>query len=175
MIYSVVMPATKISIDKAKPDKLFYFVANAVIYRPLDGRCLILKRGDHEKVHAGIWAVPGGKLEWGDFDLSKPTRMNGDVIDFENAIMDLLKREIKEEAGIEVEDELQFINDVFFVRPDGIPVILVKFAMRHKSGEVVIEEGAFSDAAWVNAQEVKSYQCIEGIADEIIRTIKLFG
>ena len=80
------MPAEKISLNNAKEDKLFYFVANAVVYRESDGRCLILKRSEREKVHPGKWAVPGGKLEWEQFDLRKPTRVNGDVLDFESAV-----------------------------------------------------------------------------------------
>jgi len=36
-------------------------VANVVVYRGLDGRCLILKRHEREKVHPGKYAQPGGK------------------------------------------------------------------------------------------------------------------
>ncbi|MCH7597913.1 NUDIX domain-containing protein [Patescibacteria group bacterium] len=169
------MPAEKVSIDNAKHDKLFYFVANVVVYRESDGRCLILKRDEREKVHPGKYAVPGGKLEWKDLDLKKPTRMNGDVFDFENAIEDLLKRETLEEAGIELQDYLEYINSVAFVRPDETPVILVKFAAKYKRGEVVPEKGAFTDYAWVNEKEVKKYNCIDGIADEVAKTIKIFS
>ncbi len=167
------MPAEKISIDNAKKDKLFYFVANVVVYR--QGKCLILKRDEREKVHPGKYAVPGGKLEWKDFDITKPTRMNGDVIDFENAIEDLLKREVKEEAGIEIEDELFYINSVAFVRPDETPVVLVKLAAKYKSGEVIPEKGGFTDYAWVDEKEVLDYDCIQGIKEEVIKTIKLFS
>ena len=93
------MPAAKISLDRAKKNKLFYFVANVIIYRESDKRCLILKRDEREKVHPGKYAVPGGKLEWEDLDIAKPTRINGDVLDFENAVEDLLARETLEEAG----------------------------------------------------------------------------
>lgn len=93
------MPAEKISLDNAKQDKLFYVMANVVVYRAADQRCLILKRDPREKVHPGKYAVPGGKLEWHDLDIQKPTRMNGDVLDFENAIEDLLQREVLEEAA----------------------------------------------------------------------------
>jgi len=61
------MPAEKISINNAKINQLFYFVANVVIYRESDGRCLILKRSDDEKVHPGKYCVPGGKLDWSGF------------------------------------------------------------------------------------------------------------
>ena len=169
------MPADKISIDNAKKEKLFYFVANVVVYREEDGKCLILKRTDREKVHPGKYAVPGGKLEWKDFDLLNPTRFNGEVLDFENSVEDLLKREVLEEAGIEIQDGLTYLNSVAFVRPDETPVVLVKFAAKYKQGEVVLEEDAFDDYAWVNAEEVKNYDCILGIQEEVIRTINLFS
>ncbi|MDD5342015.1 MAG: NUDIX domain-containing protein [Patescibacteria group bacterium] len=169
------MPATKISLQKAKENKLFYFVANVVVYRESDKRCLILKRSNQEKVHPGIYCVPGGKLEWGQMDITKPTRLNGDVLDYENAVEELLVREVKEEGGVDIERDLKYINSVAFVRPDEIPVVLVKFAAKYKSGEAKPEDGAFSDYAWVNAEEVKKYECIKGIPEEIEKTIKLFS
>jgi len=57
------MKALKISLDNAKKDKLFYFVANVIIYRDSDKKCLILKRSETEKVHPNKYCVPGGKLE----------------------------------------------------------------------------------------------------------------
>ena len=168
------MPASEISIDNAKKDKLFYFVANVVVFRESDGRCLILKRSEREKVHPGKYAMPGGKLEWKDMDLAHPTRMNGDVIDFENAVEDLVARETREEAGIEIEKKLYYINSVAFVRPDGIPVILVKFAARYSRGNVTLNPHDFSDFAWVNEKEVEKYDYIKGIDEEIRNTINIF-
>lgn len=169
------MPATKISIDNAKKDKLFYVVANVVVYRDSDQKCLILKRDPRETAHPGRYAVPGGKLEWKDLDVSNPTRVNGDVLDYQDAIEKLLKRETLEEAGIEIEDLMVYINSVAFIRPDETPVILVKFAAKYKSGEVSLEEGAFTDFAWVDAEEVKNYECIDGIKEEVQKTISLFS
>jgi 8-oxo-dGTP pyrophosphatase MutT (NUDIX family) len=63
------MPAGRISLDRAKPDKLFYLVANVVIRRPEDGRYLLLQRASDEAVHGGQWCFPGGKLEWSDLDV----------------------------------------------------------------------------------------------------------
>jgi 8-oxo-dGTP pyrophosphatase MutT (NUDIX family) len=169
------MPAKKISIENAKPDKLFYFVANAVVYRESDKKCLILKRDEREKVHPGRYGMPGGKLEWSDMDIAKPTRVNGDVLDFENAVEALLKRETKEEAGIEIEDSIIYINSVAFIRPDETPVVLMKFAAKYKSGEVILEKGGFTDYAWVDAEEVKKYPCIDGVEEEVARTIRIFS
>jgi len=169
------MQAEKISLGNAKKEKLFYFVANVVIYREKDKRCLILKRDEREKVHPGKYAVVGGKLEWKDLDITQPTRINGEVLDFEDAIENLLMREVKEEAGIEIHPQLKYINSVAFIRPDETPVILVKFAAKYKSGDVVPEKGGFTDFVWVNADEVRKFSCIKGIPEEIEKTIQLFS
>ncbi len=168
------MTAKKISLESAKQDKLFYFVANVVIYRERDGRCLILKRSEREKVHPGRFAVPGGKLEWKDLPIESPTRINGEVLDFENAVENLLVREAFEEAGVEIEPNLYYINSVAFIRPDETPVVLLKVAAKYKGGEVVLEKGAFDDFAWVNEEEVKKYSCIDGVPEEVIKTIHHF-
>jgi len=168
------MSSANINIDKAKKDKLFYFVANAVIYRSSDGRCLILKRSDKEKVHPGKYCVPGGKMEWGMLNLEEPSRVNGDVLDFEDVVEDLLIKETKEEAGISISRELKYINSVAFIRPDGIPVILVKFAVKYRGGDIRLEKDSFSDCAWVNEEEVKKFNCIDGIKEEVAETIEYF-
>jgi hypothetical protein len=61
------------------------------------------------------------------------------------------------------------------VRPDGIPVVLLKFAAEYDSGKVKPEEGAFTDFAWVNNREISKYDCIEGVTDEVKTAIHLFG
>ncbi|MBI2112835.1 NUDIX hydrolase [Candidatus Woesearchaeota archaeon] len=169
------MPAEKISLDQAKPDKLFYVVANVIIYRN-DGKCLILKRHEREIVHPKKYCVPGGKLEWSNLPLDQPTRVNGDVLDYEDAVENLLFREALEESGLEIDLEkgLKYINSVAFIRPDGIPVVLVKFAVNYKKGEVRLEEGSFTDYAWVDEKEVDNYDCIEGIREEVKEVIRLF-
>ncbi len=168
------MPAEKISLQNAKENKLFYFVANVVVYREKDSRCLILKRSEHEIVHPGKYGVIGGKLEWEDLDIENPTRIHGDVLDYEAAIEKLLVREAKEEAGIETKPQLLYINSVAFIRPDKVPVVMVKFAAKYKGGKVKLQKEAFVNYAWVNAEEVKNYDCIKGITEEVATTIKNF-
>jgi len=169
------MTVSKISLDYAKSNKLFYFVASAVVYRKSDGRCLLLKRSEREKVHPGLWGVIGGKLEWENLDVKNPTRINGDVLDFEHIAEALLAREAKEEAGIKIQSQLAYLDSVAFVRPDGVPVVLVKFGAQFKLGEVVINRHDFSDFAWVNAREVRNYQTIVGISEELQKTINIFS
>jgi len=165
------MKASKISIEKAKKDKLFYFVANVVVYREEDKRCLILKRSEREIAHPGRYGVIGGKLEWQDMPVEKPDHINGDVLDYHNMIEKLLEREAIEEAGIEIYPEIRYVNSKTFIRPDEVPVVLVKFTAKYKSGDIKLEEGAFTDFAWVNAEEVGQYECIDGIPEEITQSI----
>jgi 8-oxo-dGTP pyrophosphatase MutT (NUDIX family) len=168
------MPAERIGLAQAKEDKLFYVVANVVVWRSSDGRCLVLRRSKDEKVHPGKWCVPGGKLEWADLDVKHPTRLNGEVLDFEDAVEKLLVREVREEAGIEIDPSLSYVNSVAYVRADGVPTLLIKFAARYKGGEVRTERGSFDGHAWVNAEEVKKLDCILGIPGEVAKTIGIF-
>jgi 8-oxo-dGTP pyrophosphatase MutT (NUDIX family) len=164
----------KISIEKAKTNKLFYFVANVIVYRESDGRCLILKRDEREIAHPGKFGVIGGKLEWKDMPIESPDRANGDVLHYLDSIEKLLEREAKEEANIEIYPELTYINNVSFVRPDEVPVVMIKFCAKYKSGDVILEKGAFTDYAWVNADEVDGYDCIDGIKEEVKKAISVY-
>lgn len=101
--------------------------------------------------------------------------MNGDVIDFEDAVASLGRREAKEEANIELGNDFRLLGDIVFVRPDGIPVVMLQFGAEYVGGEVKPEVGAFTEAAWVDAKEVKDYDCIDGIPEEVARTIQLFS
>lgn len=162
----------KISLDKAKPNKLFYFVVTGVIYNPKLKKCLILKRSEKEKAHPGLWGVIGGKLEWSDLENNQPTRQNFDILDWEDLIEKLLKREAKEECGLEVRG-LKYLDNVVFLRPDKKPVVCFKFGVKYKSGEVDLAP-EFDDFKWVDGKEVKTFRCIQGIDKEVAQTIDLF-
>jgi 8-oxo-dGTP pyrophosphatase MutT (NUDIX family) len=167
--------AERISTEEAKQDKLFYVVPNVIPVRE-DGRCLILKRDEREKVHPGKWATIGGKMEHADFDVTKPDSVDGDVLVFKEPTFKLLVREALEEAGVTIVKPIIEIPDTekLIIRPDGIPVRLATYAVRYGSGEVVLEEGGFTDFAWVNEEEIAEYDCIEGVPQVVIATTKLF-
>ncbi|MCP6756629.1 NUDIX domain-containing protein, partial [Klebsiella pneumoniae] len=83
---------------------------------------------ESEIVHPGKWAIPGGKLEWEDMDINNPSGKNDSVIYFQDMLEKLLHREVAEEAGIEIHDDLRYLKSIAFVRPDGVPVMFVSFA-----------------------------------------------
>lgn len=163
----------KISLAKAKKNKLFYFVITGVIYHPKLKKCLILKRSSKEIAHGGLWGVIGGKLEHQDLLNNPPTRKNFDIWDWEKLVEKLLMRESKEESGLKVFDP-KYLDSVVFLRPDNVPVVCFKFAVKYKGGRVRIAS-EFDDFAWVNSREVRKYKTIQGIDKEVAKTIKLFS
>jgi len=163
----------KISLEQAKTNKLFYFVVTGIIYHPEKRKCLIIKRSQTEKAHPGLWGVTGGKLEWEDMQNTSPSRQNHEISDWENLIDSLLFREAIEESGLVVND-MRYIDNVVYLRPDDVPVVCIKCAVKYVSGEVKIP-AEFSDFAWVDAEEVKKYKTIDGIAEEVKKTIEIFS
>ncbi|MBI4058036.1 NUDIX domain-containing protein [Candidatus Microgenomates bacterium] len=163
----------KISLEKAKKDKLFYVVVTGVIYHTRLKKCLILKRSSKEVAHPGLWGVIGGKLEWNDLKTNLITRKNFDILDWEDLVEKVVKREAKEECGLEVEG-LYYLDNVVYLRPDNVPSVAIKFATRYKRGNVKLSN-EFDDFAWVNAREVKQYKCIQGIPQEVAKAIELYS
>lgn len=163
----------KISIEKAKINKLFYFVVTGIIYHSKKNKCLILKRSEKEVAHPGLWGVVGGKLEWDDLKNNLPTRQNFDITDWEGLVEKLLKREALEESGLEVTDP-RYLDSVVFIRPDKVPVVCCKFAVKWRKGRVKVA-AEFDDFAWVDDDEVKKYKTIQGIDKEVAKTIRLFS
>ena len=124
---------------------------------------LITRRSPYKKVHPGRWTVPGGGLEIGDYIDSEPTTV--EPRQWYGAVERALRREIKEEVGLEVE-ELEYLCDIAFIRPDGIPSLFLSFFCHYADGTPQLGEDTI-DLAWISAARAKDYDLIEGIADEI--------
>lgn len=127
-----------------------------------DGKFLIVKRAEWEKAFPGMWTVPGGKLEVLDYALREKNTPHHWYNIFEN----LLKREVKEEAGIGIKN-IDYVTSMVYIRPDGIPCIIVSLFADAETGEIKLCN-ALTDYAWVNLEEAKNYDLIEGIYDELI-------
>ncbi len=147
--------------DQKLDPRLHFVVATAIIVK--DNRYLIAKRAPHEKAFPNKWTVPGGKLvlhEYQHLPKTSPTHPQWyNVVDW------VLKKEIKEEVGLEVETP-QYLCDLVFIRPDGYPVVTLSYWAQHKDGEVLLSKD-LTDYAWVTAEEAKKYDLIDGIWDEI--------
>lgn len=144
-----------------KDKELHRIALTAIIYND-EGKYLITQRALTKKAFPGKWTVPGGGLNIDDYINTKPTTSAGQ---WYNALETTLRREIREEVGLEVEKP-QYLLDLTFVRPDGIPVVVLSYYAKYKSGEIKLDADSI-DYKWVTAEEAKKIDLIDGIAEEI--------
>lgn len=150
-----------------KEKELHRIAITGIIWKEENGvrKYLITKRSPHKKAWPGKWTVPGGGMQTDDYMNTEATYANSESPQWYNAVEKTLRREIKEEVGVEVTDP-RYLLDVAFIRPDGIPAIVLSFYCKYASGEVTLDEDA-TEYAWVAANEVGNYELIQGIDHEI--------
>jgi len=141
------------------PNKAHYVVATAIIVK--DGKYLIAKRSDKEKVFPGLWTVPGGKLELSEYNKRPKDTEECWYNIFEN----LIKREVKEETKLEIKN-IKYLTSLSFIRPDGIPTVVVSFFADYHSGNVKLSSDLV-EHAWVDLEEAKKFELIGGIFEEL--------
>jgi 8-oxo-dGTP diphosphatase len=142
-----------------KDKELHRVVSTAIIYK--ENKYLLIRRSLKKKVFPGKWTVPGGGLEVDDYINTPKTTKDHWYF----AIGNSLRREVKEECNLEV-GKIKYLLDIVFIRPDGIPVIILSFYCPYKAGEVKLDEDSI-DFAWVTYEEAKKYDLVEGLLEEI--------
>lgn len=90
---------------------------------------------------SGLWGVPGGKIDYGE------------------TIEIALKREMREEVGLEIHDlkfafNSEIIEDPKFYKP--MHFVSLEFVARSESSDVVINE-EIAEFAWVRLKDAFSY------------------
>lgn len=101
-------------------------------------RYLLAKRSSKDDQSAGKWAAPGGKVE----------------MELENFIVEnSLKRELREEVGVEVEN-FRFLNSRSFIRSSGHHVVCLSFMVDYVSGEAAPLEDQ-DEVRWVTMEEME--------------------
>jgi len=149
-------------------DELHRIAITGIIWKKDDSgilRYLITKRASSKKAWPDKWTVPGGGLEVADYIDTEPTHKEGDSPQWYAAIEKTLRREIREEVGLEISD-VRYLLDLTFIRPDGIPVVVLSFFCKYESGEVILDEDS-TEYAWITAGEIKDHDLIPGIGHEI--------
>lgn len=138
-----------------------HYVTATVILVNSEGKFLIAKRADWEKAFPGKWTVPGGKLEVLDYVL----RDKDTSVHWYNVLEDLSKREVLEEVGIEIE-QIDYVTSLVYIRPDKIPSLIISLWAKPKSEDVKLCH-ALTEYAWVDLEEAKNYELIDGIYEEL--------
>ncbi len=103
---------------------------------------LVARRDPKDNQSAGKWSVPGGKV---DLELG------------ENVVQRTLKRELKEEVGVEIADDIVLIGNDSFIRSSGHHVIGLIFLCKWKSGIAKPLED-HDKITWLTLQELTNFQ-----------------
>ena len=126
--------ANKFSIPTIVKSSNIIRVTAAILEK--DGKILIAKRKTGDKLFAGLWEFPGGKVEEGETP------------------EECMARELKEELDIEVEvGELITSNKHKY--PHGIFELLA-YRVKHISGEMVLND--HEEIKWVTADEMSNFE-----------------
>lgn len=151
----------KKDIDK----RLHEIVITAIVIK--DGKYLITRRSPNKKRFPGKWTVPGGKLEISDYvDLPKETEFY-----WYNVLEKVLKREVKEEVGIEIKN-IEYVTSLATIHADGNPSLVISCLADFASGEIKLQKAEADRYAWVSLKEAKKHDLIDGIYDELVMAEK---
>lgn len=120
---------------------------NALVIK--DGKILVGQRSYEESHQPGRWSIPGGKVD----------RTNGDV---ENIVEETLRREVLEETGVEIEEEVKLMANNTFIRSTGHHVVVLVFLCTWKSGVAKPLEDTI-DVKWITREEVGQYDFSDGV------------
>ena len=126
----------------------------AFIKNSAGDKFLILKRNKDEIAYPGKWSFPGGKIEKGQ------------------TVLETLKREVFEETGLEIYDSIEYLKDYTFIRPDGYNVVGFCFLVKAKTDDVKISKD-FDYFKWILPNELKNFDYIEGMEDEVELVFRL--
>jgi 8-oxo-dGTP diphosphatase len=119
-------------------------------------KVLVLKRSGNDVHKPGIWETSGGTM---DENISPQEE---------------LKREIKEETGLEVKICEPF-NVFTFIRDDTKEFkIGITFLCDYVSGEVILSE-EHSEYKWIKPEDFKELDSISSIYDEIEKYAQKYG
>ena len=140
-------------------DKKHHISVTGIIIK--DGKFLITKRAPHKKAFPNMWTVPGGNLELEDY-ISLPKDTNSH---WYNILEKVLKREIKEETELDVEN-IKYLTSMTFIRPDGEPGLIISLYADYKNGEVQLDADSI-EYKWASLEEANNYELIEGIYQEL--------
>ena len=119
----------------------------AVVFNPRN-EILLIKRGKAPRY--GEWMVPGGTLEWGE------------------TLEEAVRREVREETGIDIEIET-FVEMIEAITPGdgGFHYVIMDYAARSLGGVLAAATDAL-DAVWVSPDTLGGFD----LSADLLRVIE---
>ncbi|UCZ52143.1 NUDIX domain-containing protein [Bacillus shivajii] len=121
---------------------MFIVNVEAAIYD--NGKWLIIERSKKEEHAGGLLSLVGGKVddEGNSFDILERT----------------VKREIMEEVGVTVKEDLQYVHSTSFVTDSGDKVVDIVFLATYESGEAYAKSpDEVGEVFWFTTEEVANH------------------
>ena len=116
------------------------FVVNVEGAVEKEGRYLMIVRAANAAHAPGALSFPGGKVEVADAPA--------------DALEATLRREIREEVGVEVEDEMRYVESHRFETDYGKQVIGVTFLCRYRSGIPSADPAEVQAVRWMTPEQI---------------------
>jgi ADP-ribose pyrophosphatase YjhB (NUDIX family) len=123
-------------------DKAQFFIVLVKGWVEKEGRYLLARRSPKELQMPGAWSLPGGKIE----------REIGKSI-----LEKTLVKEIEEEVGIKVSEEISLVYNNMFQRVDGAFVLGLTFLCRYESGTPSALEDT-TEIRWFSVNQLKRFK-----------------
>lgn len=143
---------------KTKDNAQFHIVAVKAWVKKGD-KYLLARRGMSEVHMPGVWSIPGGKVD-----------DDGETV---NILQETLKREVLEEVGVEITDEIDLVYNNTFNRSDGASVVGLTFLCHWKSGEAEPLEDT-SEVKWFTLEELLEMEDVEEFLRREIQALNEF-
>ncbi|MEC9488509.1 MAG: NUDIX domain-containing protein [Halanaerobium sp.] len=140
-----------------KPDYYLVNVEGAIFHQ---GRWLLIKRGRGEEHAPGTISLVGGKVEGTGLS--------------QNILEQNLRREIREEVGIEVAAEMEYVESKFFLTDRGEPVLDIVFQCFYEKGQIQPGDPAeIEDIFWLTPEEVNEWVLPEYVRSSLEKAARL--
>ena len=140
-------------------EKAHYVVVTGIVIK--EDKYLIARRSLGEAAFPGLWTVPGGKLNRSDYENSPKDTPDH----WYNVLEKLLQREVQEEVGLKIKN-IRYLLSLAYIRSDNMPTLIISLFCDYASGEVKLSKDLI-EYAWVNLEELKKYELVPGLREEI--------
>lgn len=137
-----------------KKGKDFIGVGVGAVILNKDGNILLIKRGPRSQNEIGLWAFPGGAMEFGE------------------TFSEAIKREVKEELGVNIKPlvYLKPINQI--IKTEKQHWVAVPYICKLSTGKIKIqEEGKISEFGWFSLTDAKKLRA-SSVAKQIFSEVE---